>query len=183
MLRGCVQQQLLLTDNFKLCCQFVLPPPFDLNQCHARQADVSSCDDIVSCATYCGAMAVLATYCGAMAVLAILAVLGNLACLTGGVVLTHFSVADLGMGLYLATVELADRLVAGHYVWQDVSDHVARRGLEKGAVCQLTGVLANIQSLLHHHSLVRPLLTPPQCNSPVSCGCQGQGHLCGNLGS
>ena len=136
-LRGCVQLQLLLTDNFKLCCPSVLPPAFDLNHCHARQDDVSSCDDLLGSATYRGAVAVLA----------ILAVLGNVASLTvrvcvrstwqlssGGVVLTHLSVADLGMGLYLATLGLADRLLAGHYVWQDVA-------WRRGAVCQLAGVL------------------------------------------
>ena len=138
VLRGCVQLQLLLTDNFKLCCPSVLPPAFDLNHCHARQDDVSSCDDLLGSATYRGAVAVLA----------ILAVLGNVVSLTvrvcvrntwqlssGGVVLTHLSVADLGMGLYLATLGLADRLLAGHYVWQDVA-------WRRGAVCQLAGVLA-----------------------------------------
>ena len=136
--RGCVKLQLLLTDNFKLCCPPVLPPAFDLNHCHARQDDVSSCDDLLGSATYRGAVAVLA----------ILSVLGNVASLTvrvcvrstwqlssGGVVLTHLSVADLGMGLYLATLGLADRLLAGHYVWQDVA-------WRRGAVCQLAGVLA-----------------------------------------
>ena len=138
MLRGCVQLQLLLTDNFKLCCPSVLPPAFDLNHCHARQDGVSSCDDLLGSVTYRGAVAVLA----------ILAVLGNVASLilrmcvrntwqlsSGGVVLTHLSVADLGMGLYLATLGLADRLLAGHYVWQDVA-------WRRGAVCQLAGVLA-----------------------------------------
>ena len=138
VLRGCVQLQLLLTDNFKLCCPSVLPPAFDLNHCHARQDDVSSCDGLL------GSLAYRAT----VAVLAILAVLGNVASLTvrvcvrstwqmssGGVVLTHLSVADLGMGLYLATLGVADRLLAGHYVWQDVA-------WRRGAVCQLAGVLA-----------------------------------------
>ena len=138
VLRGCVQLQLLLTDNFKLCCPSVLPPALDLNSCHARQDDVSSCDDLLGSVTYRGAVAVLA----------ILAVLGNVASLTvrvcvrstwqlssGGVVLTHLSVADLGMGLYLATLGLADRLLACHYVWQDVA-------WRRGAVCQLAGVLA-----------------------------------------
>ena len=138
VLRGCVQLQLLLTDNFKLCCPSVLPPAFDLNHCHARQDDVSSCHDLLGSETYRGTVAVLAT----------LAVLGNIVSLTvrvcvrntwqlssGGVVLTHLSVADLGMGLYLATLGLADRLLAGHYVWQDVA-------WTRGAVCKLAGVLA-----------------------------------------
>ena len=43
--------------------------------------------------------------------------------------LTHLSVADL------ATLGLADHLLSGHYVWQDVA-------WRRGAVCQLAGVLA-----------------------------------------
>ena len=138
VLRGCVQLQLLLTDNFKLCCPSVLPPAFDLNHCHARQDDVSSCDDLLGSVAYRGTVGVLA----------VLAVLGNVASLTvrvcmrstwrlssGGVVLTHLSVADLGMGLYLATLGLADHLLAGHYVWQDDT-------WRRGTVCQLAGVLA-----------------------------------------
>ena len=48
--------------------------------------------------------------------------------------MSHLSVVDLGMGLYLATLGLADRLLAGHYVWQDDT-------WRRGAVCQLAGVL------------------------------------------
>ena len=138
VLRGWVQLQLLLTDNFKLCCPSVLPPAFDLNYCLAIQDDVSSCDDLLGSDSFRGAVAVLA----------VLAVVGNVASLTvrvfvrstgrlssGGVVLTHLSVADLGMGLYLATLGLADRLLAGNYVWKDDT-------WRQGTVCQLAGILA-----------------------------------------
>ena len=137
-LRGFLRLQLLWTDNFKLCCPSVLPVGFDLNRCHATPDDVSSCDNLLGSVTYRATVAVLAT----------LSLLGNVVSLTvrvcvrstwrlssSGVVLTHLSVADLGMGLYLATLGLADRLLAGHYVWQDVA-------WRRGAVCQLAGVLA-----------------------------------------
>ena len=138
VLRGFLQLQLLLAANFKLCCPSVLPPGFDINHCHAIPDEVSSCDDLLGVAAHRIAVAVLAA----------LALLGNALSFilrvwvksswrlsSGGVVLTHLSVADLGMGLYLATLGLADRLLAGHYVWQDVA-------WRRGPVCQMSGVLA-----------------------------------------
>ena len=137
VLRRFLHLQILFTDNFKLCCPAVLRPGFDLNSCHTTPDDVSSCDSLLGSVTYRATVGVLAT----------LSLLGNVVSLTvrvcagsmwqhssGGVVLTHLSVADLGMGLYLATLGLADRLLAGHYVWQDDT-------WRRGAVCQLAGVL------------------------------------------
>ena len=138
VLRGFLQLQLLFTDNFKLCCPSVLPSGFDLNHCHASPDEVSSCEDLFGVAAHRVVVSVLAA----------LALLGNTLSLivrvcvrstwrlsSDGVVLTHLSVADLGTGLYLATLGLADHLLAGHYVWQDVA-------WRRGAVCHLTGVLA-----------------------------------------
>ena len=137
VLRRFLHLRLLFTDNFKLCCPAVLRPGFDLNSCHTTPDDLSSCDNLLGSVTYRATVAVLAT----------LSLLGNVVSLTvrvcvgstwrqssGGVVLTHLSVADLGTGLYLATLGLADRLLAGHYVWQDDT-------WRRGAVCQLAGVL------------------------------------------
>ena len=137
-LRGFLRLQLLLSDSYKLCCPSVLPPGFDLNHCHVTPDEVSSCDYLFGVSTYRIAVAVLAT----------LALVGNAASLTwrvcvrktwkvshGGVVLTHLSAADLGMGLYLTILVLADRLMAGRYMWRDVA-------WRRGAVCQLAGVLA-----------------------------------------
>ena len=130
--------QLLFTDNYKLCCPAVLRPGFDLSRCHTTPDDVSSCDNLLGSVTYRATVAVVAT----------LSLLGNVVSLTvrvcvvrtwqlssGGVVLTHLSVADLGTGLYLATLGLADRLLAVHYA---LRDHTWRKGI----VCHLAGVLA-----------------------------------------
>ena len=137
VLRRFIHLQLLFTDNFKLCCPAVLRPGFDLNSCHTTPDDVSSCGNLLGSVMYRATVAVLAT----------LSLLGNVVSLTvrvcagstwrqssGGVVLTHLSVADLGTGVYLATLGLADHLLAGHYVWQDDT-------WRRGAVCQLAGVL------------------------------------------
>ena len=138
VLKEFIHLQLLFADNFKFCCLSVLPPGFDLNHCHAKPDDVSSCDNLLGSLTYQITVIVLAT----------LALIGNVGSLTvrvfvkntwqlsrGSVVLTHLSVADLGMGLYLTTLGLADRLLIGHYAVQDES-------WRRGAVCQLAGFLA-----------------------------------------
>ena len=137
VLRGFVQLQLLHTDNFKLCCPSVLPPGFDLNHCYTTPDAVATCDHLLGSVVYRAMVGTLAT----------LAMLSNVVSLTlrvwviatwrlssGDVVLTHLSVADLGMGLYLVTLALADRWMAGDYVWQDDS-------WREGAVCQWAGVL------------------------------------------
>ena len=138
VLRGFLHLQLLHTDNFKLCCPSVLPPRFDLDLCHVAGDDISTCDDLLGSMPYQPAVAVLAT----------LTLLGNAASLTvrvgvgstwrlssGGVVLTHLSVADLGTGLHLVTLGLADRLLAGQYAWKDNT-------WKRGVVCHMAGVLA-----------------------------------------
>ena len=137
-LRRFLHLQVLFADNFKLCCPSVLPPAFHLSYCHATPDDVSSCDDLLGSVTYRATVAVLAT----------LTMVGNVVSLalrvcvhstwrlsSGSVILTHLSVADLGMGLYLTTLGLADRLLAGQYVWLD-------NAWRKGVVCRLAGVLA-----------------------------------------
>ena len=137
VLRGFLHLQLVHADDFKLCCSSVLPPGFDLNHCHAPPDEVASCDGLLGSVAYRSMLGSFAT----------LALLGNVVSLTvrvcvratwrlssGDVVLTHLSVADLGMGLYLVTIALADRLLAGDYVWEDNS-------WRQGAVCHLAGVL------------------------------------------
>ena len=170
VLRGFLHLQLLYTDTFKLCCPSVLPPGFDVNYCHTSPDEVSSCDNLLGSFTYRTPVTVLAT----------LALLGNVVSLTvrvcggstwrlssSGVTLTHLTVADLGMGLHLATLGLADHLLAGHYVWQDVD-------WRTGAVCQLAGVLAlscrhaatsfitilSLDRCLHRCQTLKPSLTP-----------------------
>ena len=138
VLRGFVHLKLLHTDNFILCCSSVLPPGFDLNHCYTTPDEVATCDDLLGSVVHRTMVGTLAT----------LAMLGNVVSLTvrmyvratwrlssADVVLTNLSVADLGMGLYLVTIALADRLMAGDYVWQDDS-------WREGAVCQWAGVLS-----------------------------------------
>ena len=138
VIRGFLHLQLLYVSNFKLCCTAVLPPGFDLSHCHTTPDEVVSCDDLLGSITHRTMVGVLAT----------LAFLGNVVSLmvmvcvkatwrlsSGDLVMTHLSIADLGVGLYLVTIALADRLLAGDYVWKDSS-------WRKGAVCHLASVLS-----------------------------------------
>ena len=157
VLRSFPHLQVLLTDNFLLCCPSVLPPDFDLNLCYVNPDDVSSCNNLLGSVTYRSAVAVMAT----------LTLLGNVASLmlrvcvsntwqlsNQDVLLTHLSVADLGAGLYLVTLGLADRILAGGYVWQDST-------WRKGAVCHLAGVLA--LSCRHAATFLITILTLDRC--------------------
>ena len=157
LLRGFLQLQHFYADNFKLCCQSVLPPGFDLRYCHVTPDDVSSCDDLLGSVSYRTGVALLA----------MLAVLGNVVSLSvrvcvgsawrlsnGGVVLTQLSVADLGTGLYLATLGLADHLMASYYMWHD-------NAWRRGAVCQLAGALA--LSCQHASTFFITILTLHRC--------------------
>ena len=138
LLRGFLHLHLLFADSFKLCCPAVLRAGFDLHHCHAIPDDVSSCDNLLGSVTYRAIVVVLATLSllGNVVSLVVRVCIGStwrLSC--GGVVLTHLSVADLGTGLYLVILGLADRSLAGHYVWQDDA-------WRRGAVCHVAGVLA-----------------------------------------
>ena len=73
---------------------------------------------------------------------------------SSGVVLTHLSVADLGMGLHLMTLGLTDRLLAGHCVWRDGA-------WRRGVVCHVTGFLA--MSCRHAATFCITILTLDRC--------------------
>ena len=137
VLRGFLHLQLLHADNFQLCCSFVLPPSFDPNHCHAPPDEVVSCDALLGSVAHrsmVGSFATLALLGNVVSLMVRVCVKATWRLSIGDVVLTHLSVADLGMGLYLVTIALADRLLAGDYVRQDSS-------WRKGTVCHLAGVL------------------------------------------
>ena len=157
VLRGFLHLQLLYADNFKWCCPVVLPQEFEVSNCHMTPDDVSSCDNLLGSDSYRTTLAIVTT----------LALSGNIISLTvrmcvrstwrlsaSGVVLTHLSVADLGMGIHLATLGLADHLLAGHYVRQDDS-------WRTGTVCHLAGALA--MSCRHAASCFITILTLDRC--------------------
>ena len=157
-LSGFLRLRRLYTDNFKLCCPSLLPPDFDLHHCHTTLVDVSSCDNLLGFVTHRTIVAVLATlaFLGNIVSLSVRVYVGNAWQLSnGGVVLTHLSVADLGTGLYLATLGLADHLLEGHYVLRDDT-------WRRGAICQMAGVLA--LSCRHAATFFITILTLHRCS-------------------
>ena len=99
---------------------------------------MSSCDYLLGTVTLRIAVAILATLAllgNTVSLILRVCIGGTLRLSNSDTVLTQLSVADLGMGLYLATLGLADRLLAGHYLWHDDA-------WRRGTVCHLAGVLA-----------------------------------------
>nr|KAG5693992.1 hypothetical protein BaRGS_002290 [Batillaria attramentaria] len=120
--RGLDSLQSVQADNYKFCCPETLPPQFDLNNCDAPRDEVSSCAALLrSDALRAG-----------LTVFAVLALLGNCGSFVYRVFVksvannmgyevfvTHLSVSDFLMGLYLAMIGLADRHYLGTYLWED----------------------------------------------------------------
>ncbi|KAL8597265.1 hypothetical protein ACOMHN_051576 [Nucella lapillus] len=119
---GLNQLEEVRTDNFKLCCPSVVPEGMDSNNCKAPMNEISSCDALLRADVF---RVFLAFY-------AILALIGNAGsfiyrvCLEGSAVklgyevfVTHLSVADFLMGVYLSIIGIADRVYLGDYQWKD----------------------------------------------------------------
>ena len=129
-------------DDFKLCCPAVLPDGFKLSRCSAPPDEVSTCDSLIGSGTFRVMVALLA----------VLALLGNSVSFVVrvlikrtsnssgcGVFVTHVSLADFGMGVYLGIIVIADRVHQGVYVWRDVS-------WRDSTVCRATGFLYALTS-------------------------------------
>ncbi|KAL8598865.1 hypothetical protein ACOMHN_015444 [Nucella lapillus] len=119
-------------------CEQVVTVGFNLNDCHAPNDAVSTCDNLIGSHFYRVVMAVFAD----------LATAGNLVSLAMrarapqsaqgsgyGVFVTHLCVSDGPMGVYLVVVGVADRLYHSTYLWQE--------GQWRNSVtCQLAGLTA-----------------------------------------
>ena len=123
-IRDLTSLQEIYADSYKLCCPEVLPSGFNLINCHAPSDEISSCDSLLRSDAYRVVLSVFA-------VLALIGNLGSFAyrvivhkagsALGFGVFVTHLSVSDFLMGLYLAIIGVADRVYKGSYLWEDVS--------------------------------------------------------------
>jgi len=138
---GLQDLQAVFADNYKLCCPATLPDAFNLNHCLAPSDEISSCDALLRSDVYRVMLAVFAA----------LALLGNVCSLLYRVVskvasnsgfavfVTHLCVSDLLMGVYLATIGVADRLYLGTYLWQDTT-------WKASTACQVAGFLSLLSS-------------------------------------
>ena len=139
---GLDKLQAVFSDNYKLCCPATLPTGFNLDRCVAAFDDISSCDALLRSDLYRVILFIFAS----------LALLGNLGSFfTRAIVfkssgksgfavfVTHLSLSDFLMGLYLAIIGIADRLYLGTYLWNDV-------GWKHSAACRLAGFISLLSS-------------------------------------
>ena len=113
------------SDIYELCCQQTLPEGFNARGCHAPSPVISSCDNLL------GSNAQRAL----VSVLAAVSLLGNGASLivrrwvvswrrlaqqsSSETFVSHLSVSNSVMGVYLAVMGVADRVHSGTYLWED----------------------------------------------------------------
>ena len=52
LLRSLVSLKVMHADNYKLCCEAMLPEDFDLNNCHVEKYLLASCKDLLKFNVY-----------------------------------------------------------------------------------------------------------------------------------
>ena len=134
-LRGCALRQFhpdaLLTaadlravfaDSYKLCCPVALPSGFNVKNCQAPADPLSSCQSLLGSAFY---TSVVSASCAVAVVANVVSFVYRVLLGRGGpssrmeVYVTHLTVSDFGLGVCLAALALADRLMDGRYVLLD----------------------------------------------------------------
>ncbi|XP_070206255.1 G-protein coupled receptor GRL101-like [Littorina saxatilis] len=141
LLSGLDRLQSVAADNYKLCCQATLPSGFNLANCRAPFDEVSSCESLLRSDQYRVFLSIFAA----------LALLGNVGCFVirtlylkrsksgFSVFVTHLSLSDFLMGVYLAVIGVADRMYQSSYLWEDV-------GWRHSAGCGVAGYLSLVSS-------------------------------------
>ena len=134
--------QQLFADTFKLCCPQVLPARFNPKNCHAPVSEISSCDNLLRLDVYRLFLALFATFALSGNTISLLLRLhGAKANTLSGysVFVTHLSISDWLMGVYLSIIGVADRLYKNTYLWQDTA-------WKNSVVCKSAGVLAFVST-------------------------------------
>ena len=189
-LRGCALRQFhpdaLLTaadlravfaDSYRLCCPVALPSGFNVKNCQAPPDPLSSCQSLLGSAVY---TSVVSASCVVAVVANVVSFVYRVLLGRGGpssrmdVYVTHLTVSDFGLGVCLAALALADRLMDGRYV---LLDSVWRQTL----VCQALGFVSLTTS---HVSLFLVFMVTwdrlVKALKPLGAvGCVGPHALCG----
>ncbi|XP_070193959.1 G-protein coupled receptor GRL101-like [Littorina saxatilis] len=142
MFQGLRSLQAVYADSFRLCCPALLPADFNVHKCAAPFDDVSTCDDLLGSEAYSAATFVIA----------LVAVIGNGSSfvfrmfvskskskLGFGVFVTHLSLSDFLMGVYLVVLGVADRVYKGRYLWNDM-------WWRNSSACKVAGFLSLLSS-------------------------------------
>ena len=141
---GLDSMQRVFADNYKVCCPANLPVQFVVDQCSAPSDEISSCDALLRLDVYRFSLAIFAT----------LATVGNALSLAlrayvlkgkkqsgYSVFVTHLSVSDFLMGVYLVMIGGADRVYLNTYLWKDTD-------WRNSVTCKVAGFLSLLSSEL-----------------------------------
>ena len=143
LLRGLVSLKVVQAENYKLCCEAILPEDFDMSKCHAKQDLLASCKDLLKSNVYRVSLWLFAS----------LSVVGNVGSFVArlfiskkgaglgsfSIFVTNLSLADFFMGVYLAIVGVADEIYRGEYFWYDDK-------WKESTVCKIAGFLSLVSS-------------------------------------
>ena len=143
LLRDLVFLKVVHADNYKLCCEAMLPEDFYLNDCHAKQDLLASCDDLLKSNMYCVSLWLFASLSvvGNVGSFVARLYLGNKGAGLGSfdIFVTNLAMADFFMGVYLAIVGVADQIYRGEYLWNDDQ-------WKESTVCKVAGFLSLMSS-------------------------------------
>ena len=138
LLRSLVSLKVVYADNYKLCCEAMLPEDFNLNNCHAEQDLPASCKDLLKSNVYRVFLLLFASLSvvGNVGSFVVRLYFGNKSAGLGsfGIFVTNLSIADFVMGVYLAIARVADKIYHGIYLWYDDQ-------CKQSAVCKVAGFL------------------------------------------
>ena len=124
-------------DTYRVCCSQVLPVTFNLRDCHSPADPFSTCDHLIGE----GFARV------SVPALAALSLTGNIVSFCVRVLfqrfrvnsrldifLTHKTVSDAWVGIYLSIISLAHALFKGRFLWEDID-------WKQSNACQFAGVV------------------------------------------
>ena len=133
-----VHLRLVYATNYKLCCAATLPAGFRLSDCYAPSDEVSSCDTLLRSDFFRMFLYIFAA----------MALIGNTGSLVYrvffsrmkhnqgfAVFVTHLSVSDFLMGVYLTIIGVVDSMYQGAYLWEDVK-------WRNSSTCKVAGFLS-----------------------------------------
>ncbi|KAL8625057.1 hypothetical protein ACOMHN_012066 [Nucella lapillus] len=142
LFRDLIHLRVISAGSYKFCCMENLPHNFDSSFCDAPRDEISSCEDLLQSWTYRGFLW-LATC---------LSLTGNVFCFCArlfargmrssnaySVFVTHLTIADFLMGVYIVIIGSADERFRGRYLHYDNT-------WKNSVTCKVAGFLSLLSS-------------------------------------
>ena len=143
LLRGLASLKVVHTDNYKLCCEAMLPKDFALKKCYAKEDLLASCKDLLKSNMYRVSLWIVASLSvvGNVGSFVARLYLGNKGAGLGSfsIFVTNLAISDFFMGVYLAIVGVADQIYRGEYLWNDDQ-------WKESTICKVAGFLSLMSS-------------------------------------